>query len=66
MNIPRIMTMAAAIFLGFLQLMLTLHHVVKIRLGDAQEGWSLSFVFWLVINPLIMASLIELARKMKD
>lgn len=66
MNFGRVGAIAIAIFIGALQLLLTVHHVVKIRLGDTQEGWSVTFVISLLLTPLLMAFLIEAARKMKD
>lgn len=66
MNIGRIITIVTVIFLACSHLLLTVHHAVKIRLGDTQEGWSLTFVFWMIVNPIMMAVLIEVARKIKD
>lgn len=63
MNFVRVGAIAIAIFIGFLQLLLTVHHVVKIRLADTQEGWSVTFVISLLFTPLILAFLIESARK---
>lgn len=66
MNIGRMALIALAVFFGSLHILNTVHHAVKIRLGDTQEGWSLSFVGWMVITPIMIAFLIELARKIKD
>lgn len=66
MNLTRIIVVASAIFIGFLQLLLMLHHVIKIRLGDIQEGWNVGFVIHFLSTLLLMAVLIEIARKIKD
>lgn len=62
----RIIVIASAVFVSFIEVLLIVHHAVKIRLGDSQEGWSVSFVIGLVVSPLIIAYLIESARKIKD